>query len=610
MTPLERNLQSLAARDPESARRVAACAPTGKVRCVRARTGASTIEVDGRLDAGLEDPEADGTSLAQHFLTRAQAAGATRLVLFGLGVHTLRFVADFSGDILVVEPRLDVARRVLEIVDLTDFLSQHSLILTGDAEVVFAHPLFTAESNGLFLSHAPTRRRHPKLHDLLAARFHPGGDAAPLDVAVIPPLYGGSLPIARATARALRQLGHHVRDLDLSPFLPAYQELLRCGSDLRLSRKAEELRAALVRLIGETLLTQFWIEPPDVVFAIAQAPLDPASLAQLGERGIVRAFWFCEDAHVMPYWSELSKSYDVFFHLQPDTLSEPLRERGVFGLPLPVGFDPEVHHPVELSEDQRARYACELSCIGAGYHNRIEFLPGLFDMGLRLYGTDWPAAEPFLSSSPEFNQRQTSESCNLIFNASSVNLNLHSSPWTDGVNPLGDYVNPRCFEVAGAGAFQLVDERRLLGTAFEIGSEIDTFRDLSECRHKIRYYWNHADERREMAGRARERALRDHTYVQRMRVAIDALRSGPSPALPKKRCTPTAGHAVQSLREQEPTVARILERLPSEMKLDQEALYLAVASGEGDLCEEERLLLFMREAMTEIQILNAAGDPA
>jgi len=580
------------------------------VRARRCANDSFTVEIDGRLEASLQDPDADGERLARHFSELAQAASASRLVILGIGVHSLRHLAFFEGEILVIEPDLEVARTVLEHIDLSQFLARHALVVDPRLERSFGHPLFTAASAGLFLSHATTRRRHPEFHDELAARFHPGGDLAPLDIAVIPPLYGGSLPVAHAVTRALRALGHHVRDIDLSAFWPAYQELFRVGSDLRLAKRAEELRSALVRVIGETLLTEFWAEPPDVVFALAQAPLDLTALENLRERGILRAFWFCEDAHVMPYWKQVAPYYDVFFHLQPDVLTEPLRDLGVYAQPLPMAFDPAMHRPIELTSAERQRYACDLSFVGAAYHNRVEFLPGLFDLGLRLYGTGWPPVAPYLGASPELNQRQSSEACNLIFNASRINLNLHSSPWTEGVNPSGDYLNPRCFEIAGAGGFQLVDERRELARFFDTGAEVETFRDLNECRKKIVYFRDHPDERREIAERSRKRALECHTYEHRLKLAVDALRSGPTPALSRKRSTPTVGRALASLRDSEPAVARILERLPLESKLDQEALYRAVASGTGDLSYEEKLLLFMREAMTEIQILNAAGDPA
>ena len=47
-----------------------------------------------------------------------------------------------------------------------------------------------------------------------------------------------------------------------------------------------------------------------------------------------------------------------------------------------------------------------------------------------------------------------------VFNASRINLNIHSCNG-EGLDPEADFVNPRTFELAACGAFQLVDERCL-----------------------------------------------------------------------------------------------------------------------------------------------------
>jgi spore maturation protein CgeB len=93
---------------------------------------------------------------------------------------------------------------------------------------------------------------------------------------------------------------------------------------------------------------------------------------------------------------------------------------------------------------------------------------------------------------------------------------LHSSPFHEGVNPDGDYLNPRTFELASAGAFQLVDERSLLSELFEPDREIITFKNEKELRDKITYYLNHPDDRKVIAERARQRILAEHTYEKRM----------------------------------------------------------------------------------------------
>jgi spore maturation protein CgeB len=605
MTILERNLAALRRADPALAEAVAGSSPGPGLELRTARSGAIALAVGGRLECSLENPLAEARELAAHFLARAREVGASRLVVFGLGVHTLPLLAAFEGELLVIEPRLDVVRAVLEHVDASQALARVALLAGEDLATALRQPAFRGPSRGLLLAHAPARRRAPAFHDRLVARFDPGSSSGRLDIAVVPPLYGGSLPVARACARALRALGHRVRDLDLEPFWPAYQALMRSTGDLRLQRAGETLRQGLVRIVGELLLAGFELNPPDLVFALAQAPLDADTLARVGRLGIPRALWFCEDFRVMRYWPGLARAYDVIFHVQPGAFDAPLREAGGFGHPLPMAFDPELHRPVALTADERARYASELSFVGAAYHNRVQFLPALVPLGLRIWGTGWPAIPAFADCMPEPNQHQSSEASNRIFNASKINLNLHSSPWADGVNPVGDYLNPRTFELAGAGAFQLVDQRSALAGAFEPGAELETFCDLDECRRKIRHFLTHPAEREAIAAAGRRRALAEHTYAHRMGEALRVLAAGPVPLAPRRAAAHSVG-AVLDAAAAETGLQAILRRVDPDLELDGEAIRQAIGRGSGPLSRDELLLLWLREARGEIVLGEAA----
>jgi len=605
---LEANLHALRHRHPELAERLRLTQPGAEISVSAAATGAPAFAVDGRLETSREDPDDEARRLAETFLARAAEAGAVRLVIFGLGGSLLRHFADFDGRVLVVDTSPGLTRAMLEHVDLASALEHVDLLLIDQVAPALAHPAFKGSDRGLFLAHPAARRRSPELCDSLAARFHPGGAASPLDIAVIPPAFGGSLPVAQACVRALRRQGHRVRDPDLSPFWPAYQQIQQMTLDPRAAVSTPSLRAGLSRLIGETLLAHYRWDPPDLVFALAQAPLDGEMLREMRRLGIATAFWFCEDFRVMTYWEQLAPWLDVVFHVQPGDFDTALQQAGGFGVPLPMAFEPEIHRPVELDRMTRARFGSAFSTIGAGYYNRRCFLPGLFDLGLRVYGVDWPMNEVFLPQMPEPNKRQSAESSNAIFNATKVNLNLHSSPWTDGVNPMGDYLNPRTFEIAGAGAFQLVDARSELGNFFEIDREIVTFSSLEECRSKLQYYLAHEDERLEIAANGHARALAEHTFDHRMETAIDALRSGAAPLAPRNRSVPTAQTAcAEATSADEPGLAQVLERLDPETPLDYAAFSQAIALGEGELSREEQVLMLMQEIRSETQVVAEVG---
>ena len=75
--------------------------------------------------------------------------------------------------------------------------------------------------------------------------------------------------------------------------------------------------------------------------------------------------------------------------------------------------------------------------------------------------------------------------------------------------------NMRIFEVTGCGSFLLTEFFDNLEDFFEIGKEIETFRDSDEMLRKIRYYLDHPDEREAIARRGQERCLRDYSMEKR-----------------------------------------------------------------------------------------------
>src|SRR5204862_6035822 len=169
-------------------------------------------------------------------------------------------------------------------------------------------------------------------------------------------------------------------------------------------------------------------------------------------------------------------------------------------------FDPEIHRPLSLDAAARAEYASEVAFVGAGYRNRRLAFRRFLDTDVRIWGSDWAGAADLARVVQRGGARITTEESVRIFNAVDVNLNLHSSTYHDGVDPRGDFVNPRTFELAGAGAFQVVDQRQLLPPLFAPGVELAVARSVDEMRALTDHYLAHADERRALAERARTRA--------------------------------------------------------------------------------------------------------
>ena len=93
-----------------------------------------------------------------------------------------------------------------------------------------------------------------------------------------------------------------------------------------------------------------------------------------------------------------------------------------------------------------------------------------------------------------------------------VNLNLTSLQMKNGLNQ-------RVFDVPATGSFLLTDYKDVLGEMFA-PEEVVTFRTLEEAREKLAFYQMYPETRRQVATRARERVLSQHTYTHRAQVIV------------------------------------------------------------------------------------------
>lgn len=588
MTVWEKNLEVLRQVNPGLAEEIAnAEVPEGF--CVRpSRQGALYLRAGRQCLHSAYDPVKEGEEWH-----RAQESGslAPRVVFgLGLGYHLLPFLRE-GEKIFVVEPSPAVARLALENQDLRT-------LLAGDGLRV-GRNFRDLPRPARLLCWGPSRRLAPGLYRRLAAFL--AEDAAGsgyLKILVVSPLWGGSHPIARYTARAFRQLGHDTEFLDFSPYHEAHRALSRAtGNQAEARRLLQDWR----KLLGQVLLSRVREFRPDLVFCLAQAPVDPGLLRALKGEGPLVAYWFVEDFQVFPYWQELAPETDVFFTLQKEPFLQELRRMGVRQAAfLPLAADPEIYRPRSLTPEEKARYGADLAFVGAGYRNRQEFFQGFLDLDFKIWGSDWPPHSPLAPLIQNGGARVSEDEAVKIFNASRINLNLHSSPFYPGINPEGDYLNPRVFDLAATGAFQLVDWRRQLPEFFQPDEELAIFTSLAEAREKIAYFLAHEEERRRIAEAGRRRCLRDHTYARRLQEALNLIEELHPEFL---RGRPGPENPVRRLREHLPedrALQAVLARVPENIRdLGEVVDYLR--AGEAPLSEPEALLWVLHEFRQGLQ---------
>lgn len=412
-----------------------------------------------------------------------------------------------------------------------------------------------------------------------------------LRVLVVLPFYGGSLPVGRYAATALRDLGHTVDVFEAPAFHGAFTAL----RGLRVTgERLETLENSFLQVISQAIRARAEVFEPDLLLCLAQAPVSRQLLRSFSRDRVVTAMWFVEDHLVFPYWRAFAPLYDFFFVIQKEPLLEQLEAAGAVGHYLPMAALPSFHRPLhegELSPAERRRYGSAVSFMGAGYPNRRLAFRHLAHLDLKIWGSEWDGETLLASLVQDGGARIEPEQAVKIFNASTINLNLHSSIRAEELVPTGDFVNPRTFELACCGAFQLVDRRRLLGELFA-PDELATFTTIPELLDMIAHYLAHPDERNALAAKARERVLAAHTYQHRMAELIGFVRAR-RPGWPSPGSTMSLPDTLPGdLREE---LAELLQRLELPADAAFEDVVIRLRQQSGVLSPLETSLLFLDE---------------
>ena len=591
-----KNRELLEKRFPEIAARVF----SDDVKCdeseIRETLEGRVVYFKGQCLDHPQRPKAAGESWAKRMLheSRSSKAGGFLIVGCGAGYHIDALLTASKKPCIVIEPSLQSFRVALGARDLSVLINGVEALYVG--EVV---PSPIASDTELFI-----RPQHLAMFSAFASRIKSsfysvrGISSLHPTIGVLGPLQGGTLPITAYTVRALRELGQHTREFDTSGFAGGFHNVENLLFD---KYRVAGVQSAYIDMVSKVIYEAINEKPVDILVCMAQAPVTVPLLLELRKKGIILVLWFLEDYLRFTYWKDYAKYYDFVFTIQNGECLSAIKAAGAGEVHyLPPGCDPAIHAPITPSQDDWNRWGSPVSFVGAGYHNRQQMFAFLADLPFKIWGTEWPTCRPFDRMVQEQGRRLTPAEYVKIFNTTEINLNLHSSTERDGVEPNGDFVNPRTYELAASNAFQLVDERTLLPGAFVAGKEVATFKDIHDLRDKIQYYRDHPEERKAIAAAGRQRALRDHTYVHRMKEMLALIYNSKYEHLKRREDeSPWTRMKLRAAPHKE-----LAERCEEAFKRGEQpmldGLVADIVSGKGKLTPTEQKLLFLFHVRKQI----------
>jgi spore maturation protein CgeB len=206
----------------------------------------------------------------------------------------------------------------------------------------------------------------------------------------------------------------------------------------------------------------------------------------------------------------LNAKYDILFFKDLQIVKTLRNEYNLNAYYLPECCNPKYHKKVSLSKEDVAKYECDITTAGNMHTARAALFKNLGNYNVKIWGNPaplWMDTEGLESMIQ--NQFVSNEVKSKAFLASKIVLNNFYPSEIQSANA-------RLFEVAATGSFQICSHRDALSELYEIDKEIITYKTLDELFFKIDFYLNKNQLRNEIAERAYNRTIIEHTYQIRL----------------------------------------------------------------------------------------------
>jgi spore maturation protein CgeB len=306
----------------------------------------------------------------------------------------------------------------------------------------------------------------------------------------------------------LKNLGYKTMVLPFNPIMNTKNAYIRI-----LGSYINKVFPKLDNYFSKKLLNNLMQFQPDLLISLEPA-IPPHIIEKIKrESHTVVICWVTDPIANLNRQYILAAPYDILFVKEPymvELFKNKLKKNIFY---LPEACNPLWHKKVDLSEEERKYYGCDIAHVGNMYYYRLLILEQLKEYQIKIWGPVFPL---WLNSSLRdmfMGKYVSREEKAKAFLAAKININT--------MNPSEIYgTNCRTFEIAGCGGFQIVEYRPALKKLFEIDKEIVTFETLNELKEKVAYYISHEKEREEIALKSYERAHRKHTYEQRLKTII------------------------------------------------------------------------------------------
>lgn len=317
----------------------------------------------------------------------------------------------------------------------------------------------------------------------------------------------------RQRAESLRSLGHETEHVTADfPSNPLLRQLYRIGN--RLNRPPDWVGANrnVLRAAERTPADLLWVDK-----GLTIRPRTLTRMNQLFPRTVTVSY--SPDDMLNPDNQSVAYLGCIpLYHLHVTTKSYNVAELKALGardvLLVDNAFEPEMHRPLDLDEQERRKFQADVGFVGGYEEERAEMMLRLAQNGVKvhIWGPSW--------------ERFKKSHANLVIGDGS----LHGLDYARAINAtkinLGflrrvnrDLQTTRSIEIPACEAFMLAERTDEHESLFDEGKEVEYFVSFDELLQKCAYYLEHEEERLRIAAAGRRRCL-ESGYRNADRLAV------------------------------------------------------------------------------------------
>ena len=331
-------------------------------------------------------------------------------------------------------------------------------------------------------------------------------------------LYCGSFSetcfASAAINRVLVALKHEVINIDPIPYFHTNENFL---TKLQL----HFLMGPCINTYNKDVLLLAHKITPDLVFTDQAFLLFPDTISKLKSvcKYVVNytTEYLAFHEQMYKHFFKAVKFYD--FHIITNSLNVPILEKKGVKKIIRTEFcyDPGVHCPLSLTENDLEKYKSEVAFIGHWEPSTEKIISYLLqnNVPVRVWGPFWVRAKSLPNKKTVFPLYEidyvkaisASKICLCILSKQNHNQSTI-----------------RTFEIPAIGSFMLAERTGEHKSYFEEGKEAEYFSTLDELIEKIKYYLKNEEERKLIAARGRNRCITSgYTYQDRLRKILSEI---------------------------------------------------------------------------------------